>query len=551
MLTSSMIHRAPLARLRRPATVGLVVLVLAVVVSLAFVGPAAATAGASTPIALNSQWWSGNAGFGTMAPTAYLDDYGLVHLQGAAKQINPPCPPFPRTCVVHPSDPDLLGTLPGGSFATLSGVPIAPQHPVFTIAHTNFGTYADIVIEPNGQIWLIDPRPPAVKDYSFVSLEGISYDPGNNPIPPSTCTQIQINGNNWSPDFKYDTKSPAACLYSLPGEIPGSGGVHLEGAVTQISTQSSPSGPNVIGTIPDTGSDLPRYNIFTIAHTNFGTYADVEIVGFTSANAGEIILISPAFPAVTDYSFVSLEGISYDDNSGGLVGVSPENNWSYCAPSTNPCTNPFGAGSFFGRSVGGVEDSAGIVHLGGGIVQTSCCTSPGDAIAQLDPSLAPSWNVFEIVHTLGGTYADVEIQTDGSIRVIPPRSPAITNFGFLSLEGLTYAAASPKFFELGVRDTEHQGGTVTVMLRKPRLLALRVSTTRHHRLITIGVVHLGHHHAGCSKIHWNLRVNGRPLPPGRYQITLSAMNGNILSIPAPPGPRTLVVLRNGQVRVAS
>jgi hypothetical protein len=46
---------------------------------------------------------------------------------------------------------------------------------VFTIVHTFNGTYADIAIQTNGQIGLIDPRPPAVKDYSFVSLEGISY----------------------------------------------------------------------------------------------------------------------------------------------------------------------------------------------------------------------------------------------------------------------------------------------------------------------------------------------------------------------------------------
>jgi hypothetical protein len=41
--------------------------------------------------------------------------------------------------------------------------------------HTFNGTYADISIGSNGQIGLINPRAPAVKDYSFVSLEGISY----------------------------------------------------------------------------------------------------------------------------------------------------------------------------------------------------------------------------------------------------------------------------------------------------------------------------------------------------------------------------------------
>ena len=35
--------------------------------------------------------------------------------------------------------------------------------------------YADLAIEPNGALALIDPRPPMVKDYTFVSLESITY----------------------------------------------------------------------------------------------------------------------------------------------------------------------------------------------------------------------------------------------------------------------------------------------------------------------------------------------------------------------------------------
>jgi len=42
-------------------------------------------------------------------------------------------------------------------------------------AHTFNGTYADLGIEPNGQIDIIGPRPPAIQDFSFVSLEGITY----------------------------------------------------------------------------------------------------------------------------------------------------------------------------------------------------------------------------------------------------------------------------------------------------------------------------------------------------------------------------------------
>lgn len=64
------------------------------------------------------------------------------------------------------SNPNLLGTLPAAA---------SPNRVVYTIVHTFNGTYADIAITPSGQIVLIDPRLPAVKDYSFVSLECITY----------------------------------------------------------------------------------------------------------------------------------------------------------------------------------------------------------------------------------------------------------------------------------------------------------------------------------------------------------------------------------------
>jgi len=43
--------------------------------------------------------------------------------------------------------------------------------------------------------------------------------------------------------------------------------------------------------------------------------------------------------------------------------------------------------------------------------------------------------------------------------------------------------------------------------------------------ITIGRVPLGHHH-GLVMIRWNQRVAGRKLAPGRYLITLRALNAH-------------------------
>jgi len=78
-----------------------------------------------------------------------------VHLQGAAAQVATSGP-----------DPTLLGTLPPAA---------RPLHDVYTIVHTFNGTYADLSIGTDGSINIISPRPPAVEDLQFVSLEGISY----------------------------------------------------------------------------------------------------------------------------------------------------------------------------------------------------------------------------------------------------------------------------------------------------------------------------------------------------------------------------------------
>ena len=482
---------------------------LAMTAALSFAGSAAATVGTGAPISLNSTYWSGSAGFGTIAPRAYFDDYGDVHLWGAAKQL-----PCPRLGCILGGDPSLLGTLP-------DVVAYAPDRNVYTIAHTQDGTYADVVIQPSGQIHLIGPRPPAVQDYSFVSLEGITYSPTfNDPLHPATG--ITLNPLDWFPDTKYGASPPAA--FQDAG-----GTVHLEGGANHHGLSSQ------LGTLPK--QYRPVSNVFTIAHTLNGTYADVAI-----GTDGSIGVIPPRLPAVPDFGFVSLEGISYDPGHPHPE-IPNADDWDIAGPGfTAPFANAF---------PGVYEDSAGIGHLEGGVEAASCCIPLGDPVAYLfNPSLYPSWNVFEIVHTFNGTYADVEIGTDGTIRVIPPRSPAVPDFGFLSLDGLSFAAASPKFFALAVRGNERQGATIRVTLRRAREVALMVvRVTHHHRLIKVGIVRLGRHRAGTSQIRWNLRVNHRALPPGRYQVTLHALNGALLSVPAPPGARTLLVQSTGQVRV--
>jgi hypothetical protein len=477
-----------LARRRWPA-----VLLTASALLLATAGSAAA---APTPIPPNAANWSGSAGFGSSAPGFYIDSFGLVHLEGAAKQISLK-PPLAR----------VLGTLPPAA---------RPVRDVYTIAHSFNGTYADVEIETNGTIFLYGAAAPAVEDLSFVSLEGITYQPASTLLP----SVIPLNAPDWSPTTGFGAVKPA--WYT-----DGSGLVHLEGAARQSA--KFPPNPNLLGTLPPVAR--PDRNVYTIVHTTDGTYANVAIL-----RDGTINLIDPHPPLLKDYSLiVSLEGISYQRLSFTTGMFTNFANWSENA-------------GFGSEAPGWYEDSAGIIHLQGAVKQTVCCTASANLVATLPVVARPTRNVYTIVHTFNGTYADLAILTNGQIWAVGARPPAVSDLSFLSLEGITFDAASPKFFELAVRGTEKQGATVAATLRKPRALALLVRAARGDRLAKVGVVVLGRYQAGVSRIHWNLEVNGQLLAPGSYEVSLHALNRDLLSVPAAPGARTLLVLANGHVR---
>ena len=337
-------------------------------------------------IGLNAVNWSASAGFGSTAPGWYkevgLVDPDVVHLQGAVKQ----------TSAIGP-DANLIGTLPPAA---------SPNRVVYTIVHTFDGTYADIAISPNGQIVLIDPKPPAVKDYSFVSLESITYEqflPVPNLIKPNTY---------WSANAGFGSSAPA--WYQ-----DGSLDVHLQGAASQTFSVS-----NWLGTIVP-GAPQNRV-VYTIVHTFDGTYADIAI----NPN-GQIGLIDPRPPAVKDYSFVSLEGITYGDGLGGVINPLPVNakNWSASAG--------FGSGA-----PGWYKDAFGIVHLVGAAKQSTTGGSNPNLLGTLPAAASPSRVVYTIVHTFNGTYADIAINPNGQIGLIDPRPPAIKDYSFVSLECITY-----------------------------------------------------------------------------------------------------------------
>jgi hypothetical protein len=345
-----------------------------------------------TTFFLNENNWSA-AGYGAGPPRWYketgLVDPDIVHLQGAVQQTS--------TASTGDVNPNLIGTLPPAA---------CPDRVVYTIVHTQRGTYADLAINPDGQITLINPRPPAVQDYSFVSLECIVYEqflPVPNPI--------EVNANNWSPNAGFDSSAPA--WYK-----DGSYYVHLQGAAKQTSTGGS--NPNLLGA----GAAGPNVPVYTIVHTQDGTYADVSI-----NPGGEIALINPRGeqPLVQDYSFVSLEGIIYS-----WVGVAP-------GPITLNIANWSGDAGFNTAAPSFNTDALGIVHLYGAAKQTSTSGSNPNLLGTLPAAARPTRYVYTIAHTFNGTFADLVINTDGQIIMIGARNPPfIQDYSFVSLDHITY-----------------------------------------------------------------------------------------------------------------
>lgn len=350
----------------------------------AMVGTARATAVSALPI--NTVNWSSSAGFGSTAPGWYKDSFGLVHLQGAARQISL-TPPFQR----------VIGTLPPSA---------RPTRNVFTIAHSYLGTYADIEIETNGFIYVIGAASPAVEDLSFVSLEGIVYQPANT-LPASPITP---NGANWSPTTAFGTVAPAWFK-------DGSGIIHLEGA----ARQTIPLGPtpNFLGRLPI--GARPARSVYTIVNTSDGLYADVAILP-----DGSISLIDPRPPFLRDYHlYVSLESISFQTSFPVSLMTVNTTNWS-------------GTAGFGSTAPGWYLDGAGVIHLQGAATQTSSVGPNANLVAVLPAAARPSRKVYTVAHTRFGTYADLAILPTGQIYVVGPRPPAVKDLLFLSLEGITY-----------------------------------------------------------------------------------------------------------------
>jgi hypothetical protein len=93
-------------------------------------------------------------------------------------------------------------------------------------------------------------------------------------------------------------------------------------------------------------------------------------------------------------------------------------------------------------------------------------------------------------------------------------------------------------FTLPAQFTIANPPTINTILINPATIGILVErvqgTTvlagrRVPRLVRVGRVPLGLHRKGHDRIRWNGRVNGRPLKPGTYKITLRVLRGTSIA----------------------
>ena len=77
--------------------------------------------------------------------------------------------------------------------------------------------------------------------------------------------------------------------------------------------------------------------------------------------------------------------------------------------------------------------------------------------------------------------------------------------------------------------------TIASRLLQGATVGILVQRIEGKRLVTIGRVPFGHHRKGRLTLRWDLRVNGRTLPKGRYLITLRSLGAhrNVIAATAP------------------
>jgi YVTN family beta-propeller protein len=112
-------------------------------------------------------------------------------------------------------------------------------------------------------------------------------------------------------------------------------------------------------------------------------------------------------------------------------------------------------------------------------------------------------------------------------------------------------APAPSAWKLTVAGPVSKGALVRPVLKKQRLIGLVVFRVSGHKHALVGFVPLGRHSGSKQRIPWNLKVNGKLLGNGTYEVDLKVFTaaGRPVNLPGPSPER--LVISHGRARVGA
>jgi IPT/TIG domain len=301
-------------------------------------------------------------------------------------------------------------------------------------------------------------------------------------------------------------------------------------SVVSLANSAAAAAQPVVGSVSPGSGTIGTPVTITGSGFDYGcTGAQSGQVYFGGQLAANATVTDTAATAVAPTHEAGTVNVQVEDCLGDLSAVSSATTFVYPAPvvsSVSPGSGTIGTpvtitGSGFDYGCTGAQ--SGRVYFGGQLAANATVT---DTAAT---AVAPR-------HEAGTVYVQVE--------------DCLGDLSARRADLYTYLSRGPRFFGLRVYGTESREATVVDQLLTPGVLALRVMRVGSDgRLVSAGLVSFGHQPRGRSLIHWNFRINHRLLGPGRYELTLYRSRGGVLSAPAAPGARTLLVLKEHRVRV--
>ncbi len=269
---------------------------------------------------------------------------------------------------------------------------VRPVHEQYIGVYTEGGTYGQLAVQRNGDMWLSGPSDGPSKEFS--SLAGVSF------LAPHTRARPLHLENGWRP-------GPALDHAGVPAGTLIDGVLYLSGELRDPSTTHP-----LLGVLPR--ADRPSRQLYMIANTSDWAPGVLQV----SPN-GKILLYGGNARMVTD-----LDGLSYSVTRSGWHKLPLINLWESLQTMDHTGTPSY-------------RVSGGVVYLSGAVRQNS---QGNVTLTTLPPAARPAHTLYICTYDIGGALGELVIEHDGMVESFgSPQQNAVV---FTSLAGISYPVNS-------------------------------------------------------------------------------------------------------------